>query len=193
MKDRDLLMDWLPYGLGVLVVAGLTHLATVFIMPYVAPHDAFARIAQVTEPNRFMVLERTAEGGTILPFEDPRAYVAVCRYDIAAGPVRVQAEFAADGLVVMSFHDRWGASFYGLTDRGGLRGRLDAIILNQPQLEALDAARADDDEPVQELRLATPTREGFVMARSLILDAADVDAARQRLSSLTCASERAAP
>jgi uncharacterized membrane protein len=193
MKDRDLLMDWLPYGLGVCVVAGITHLAAIFIMPHVAPGDAFARIAAATQPNRFVVLERTPEGGSLLPFEDPRVHVAVCQFDIGGGPVRIQADFASEGLVIMSFHDRRGASFYGLTDRGGLRGKLDAVILDQDQLEAIEAARSEDDEPVQELRLAAPTRQGFVIARSLILDVADVEAARQRLASLNCAVERTQP
>jgi hypothetical protein len=55
-------------------------------------------------------------------------------------------------------------------------------------LEALEALDAED-EPPQELRLLAPTREGFVLAGSLALDPGDLDTARARLSSISCAQE----
>lgn len=185
MKDRDLLMDWLPFVLGALVSAGLVHLISILAIPYLSSQDAWSRLSNAMQPNRFVLLDRGAAGQSLLPFEDPRAFVGACVYDLGAGPVRMQADFSGDGLVIVSFHDRRGASFYGLTDRGGLRGKLDALIVTGSQLEAIDAA-TPEDETVQELRLLSPTPTGYVIARSVIVDSSDAEDARRRLSSLTC-------
>jgi uncharacterized membrane protein len=189
VKDRDLLMDWLPVSLGALAFAGLAHLISIFALPYLSTASAWSRLSNAIQTNRFVVLERGSAGETLLPYEDPRTFVGACVYDLGAGPVRVQADFTGDGLLVVSFHDRQGATFYGLNDRGGLRGKLDALIVTGAQLEAIETA-APDDQPVQELRLLSPTSSGYVIARSVILDSTDVESARQRLALLTCAQQR---
>jgi len=102
----------------------------------------------------------------------------------------VSADFSGEGLVIVSLHDRRGAAFYGLNDRGGLRGKLDALVVTGAQLEAIEAA-TPDDETVQELRLLSSTQVGYVIARSVILDGSDEGAARRRLTSLTCAQQQA--
>ncbi|MBX9760962.1 MAG: DUF1254 domain-containing protein [Beijerinckiaceae bacterium] len=190
MKDRDLLMDWLPVVLGALVLAGVVHILSVLAVPYLSSQDTWSRLARMGEPNRFTIMARGAAGESALPFEDPRTFVAACHYDLAAGPVRVQADFSGDGMVIFSFHERRGATFYGLNDRGGLRGKLDALIVTGAQLQAIEA-ETPDDEQVQELRLMSPSRNGYVLARSVIVDTADVEGARRRLASLTCAQQQA--
>lgn len=187
MSDRAL--GWFAYLLAALIVAGLVHIVTILALPHVATHDSYARLASIAQTNRFTPLPQSAPGAELLPMQDPAMARGVCRYDVTNGPVRVRAEIAGlDGLMTLSFHDRRGASFYATTDRGGLRGRIDVVLLTQNQLEALEALDAED-EPPQELRLLAPTREGFVLAGSLALDPGDFDAARMRLSSITCAQE----
>ncbi len=190
MKDRDLLMDWLPYVVGALVFAALVHFASIFALPWFSSDDAWSRLSRAMQPNRFTMLERGPAGETLLPFEDPRTFSGACIYDLTAGPVRVTADFSGAGLVIVSFHDRRGSAFYGLNDRGGLRGKLDALVVTGAQLQAIEAA-TPDDETVQELRLLSSTKVGYVIARSVIMDGSDVEAARRRLASLTCAQQQA--
>jgi len=187
MSDRTL--GWLIYLLAVLVVAGLVHIVTILALPHVATRDSYARLATIAQTNRFTPLPSPVPGAELLPMQDPAVVRGVCRYDVNNGPVRVRAEIAGlDGLLTLSFHDRRGASFYATTDRGGVRGRIDVVLLTRIQLEALEALDAED-EPPQELRLLAPTREGFVLTGSLALDPGDFDAARGRLSSISCAQE----
>ncbi len=190
MKHRDHVMEWLPFGLGALVFAALIHLASVFAMPYFSTDDAWSRLSRALQANRFAVLERGAAGEQFLPYEDPGTFMGACVFDLAAGPVRVTADFSGEGLVIVSFHDRRGSTFYGLNDRGGLRGKLDALIVTGPQLGAIEAA-TPDDEPVQELRLLSPTPVGYVIARSVIMDRSDVESARRRLAPIACAQQQA--
>lgn len=187
MSDRAL--GWSIYLLAVLVVAGLVHIVTILVLPHVATRDAYARLASIAQINRFAALPPSTPGVELLPQQDPAMVRGACRYNINDGPVRLRADIAGlDGLLTLSFHDRRGATFYATTDRGGLRGRIDVVLLTKNQLEALEALDAED-EPLQELRLLAPTREGFVLAGSLALDPGDYDAARMRLSSISCAQE----
>lgn len=190
MKDRDLLMDWLPYVAGAMVFAALVHIGSVFALPAFSSDDGWSRLSRAMQPNRFTMLERGPAGETLLPFEDPRTFVGACIYDLTAGPVRVTADFTGGGLVIISFHDRRGGAFYGLNDRGGLRGKLDALVVTGAHLQAIEAA-TPDDETGQELRLLSPTQSGYVIARSVIMDGSDVEAARRRLASLACAQQQA--
>lgn len=187
MNERAL--GWFVYLLAVFLVAGLVHIATILALPHVATRDAYARLASVAQTNRFTPLPQPVPGAELLPMQDPAMVRGVCRYDVNGGPVRLRAEIAGfDGLLTLSFHDRQGASFYATTDRGGLRGRIDVVLLTRNQLETLEELDAED-EPLEELRLLAPTREGFVLAGSLALDPGDFDAARARLSSISCTQE----
>jgi uncharacterized membrane protein len=188
VKDRDLVMEWAPFVLGALVFAGLVHILSVFAAPYFSTSDAWSVLSKRVPPNQFAVLDRGAAGEAPLPFEDPRTHLGACVYDLSGGPVRVQADFSGDGLVIVSFHDRRGSVFYGLNDRGGLRGKLDALVVTGSQLQAIEAA-TPDDEPLQELRLLSPTQTGYIIARSVIVSASDAQNAQQRLSTLTCAQQ----
>lgn len=187
MSDRTL--GWLSYLLAALIVAGLVHILTILAIPNVATRDSYARLASFGQTNRFAPLPKAAPGAELLPMQDPAMARSVCRYDVNGGPVRVRAEISGlDGLLTLSFHDRRGASFYATTDRGGLRGRIDVVLLTLSQRDALEALDPEDEAP-QELRLIAPTREGFVLAGSLALDPGDMEAARTRLNLATCAQE----
>lgn len=188
--DDERWMVFILHAVGVALVAGAVHLASVLAIPQLAARDAYARIAQVTAaPNGFTPLPRPAPGAEILPRQDPMLARAACRFDLSEGPVRVRVDLSQlDGLLLLSFHDRQGATFYATTDRGAWRGRIDVLLVTPLQREEVEAQDPDDEAP-QELRLTAPGVEGFVLAGSLALDEADMEAARRRTSLATCAGE----
>ena len=183
-------MVFLLHAVGVAFVAGAVHLSSVLAIPQLAARDAYARIAQAAPaPNAFTPLPRPAPGAEILPRQDPMLARAVCRFDLSQGPVRVRVDLSAfDGLLLLSFHDRQGATFYATTDRGAWRGRIDILLVTPLQREEVEA-QDPDDEATQELRLTAPELEGFILAGSLALDEADMEAARRRTALATCAGE----
>ena len=54
--------------------------------------------------------------------------------------------------------------FYALTDRAATHGVMEAVIVTPAQLRALVAAD-DEDNPSEDLRIVSPTEQGFVLAR----------------------------
>ena len=76
----------------------------------------------------------------------------------ADGPLRVKAPIERSGFVSLSFHTRRGGIFYALTDKAATHGALEALVLTEDQLRALQA-KDDEDTPVQELRIVSTTQD----------------------------------
>ena len=184
----DVVLGIVPFVLSIAVVAGIVHIVSIFAMPRVASRDAFTRVAALVPLDRTTVLPDELRAS--LPFEDPATVPAACRYDLAQGPLHLTGNMAPDMLMVFSFHGRHGQVYYSMTDRGASRGRLDVLVLNQEQLDDVEARDSGDELP-QELRILSPAREGFVLVRALAEQPGDAPEARRRLASLGCALDKA--
>ena len=73
------------------ILAVLVHFVVVLLAPYVASRDAFARLAPLGALNDTVLMPRGSPAAKMLPYADPAVAMAFCRYDLASGPVRVQA------------------------------------------------------------------------------------------------------
>jgi uncharacterized membrane protein len=176
------------YGLGVVFTAGLVHLVSVFAMPQLAPHDAFARLSALAKSNQPSLLPRALPGQELTPFEDPALAQAVCLFDLAQGSLRVRATLAYDELLTLSFRSRTGRVFYAMTDKAAVRGKIDIRVLTAEQLDAVQA-EDDEDNPPQELRLVAPQTKGFVLIDALAPHPSERAAAEARALSVNCAPE----
>jgi uncharacterized membrane protein len=188
MSFGDRLLAWLPWIFATFIIAGIVHLVSILAMPRLATEDAFARIARVAPLHRLTILAGEPAAMKLLPFEDPATAVAVCRFDLSMGPLRLRGKLAGDGLTLMSFRNRFGASFYAMTDRGTSRGSLDVIILTRSQLEAKEADDPEDELP-SELRLVSPSIQGLVMLRALAPEKGFYPQAVEGLKAITCKLE----
>jgi uncharacterized membrane protein len=90
-----------------------------------------------------------------------------------------------DRLMLFSFHSRFGSVFYSMTDRVSTRGRLNVLVLTPDQLNAYEATDTGDELP-KELRITSPSLEGFLLVRSFAVTPDDRPAARAALSALDC-------
>jgi hypothetical protein len=184
------LLEGLAWLVAILCVAGVVHLATIFVLPRVAPGSAYARIAAQATTGKSTLLPAIKPGQEILPLEDPAAALAACTYDLARGPARLRGQLAPDAPMMLSFHGRYGQTFYAMTDRSALRGRIEVVIATRAQLEDIEANDSEDELP-QELRLEAPAPQGFILLRALAERPSLMDEARERLFSLTCENGRA--
>ena len=174
-------------GFVVLTIATATHIASVLLMPHVAPKSAYQHFATTYPAHHLFVLDPQTEHA---PFDDPALLHAVCVFDLSDGPVRLRGPVAADELVTMSMQSDASDVFYSLTDRSAQQGRFDIILLTQAQLDRAEASD-NEDEPVQEQRILTPSLKGFIYIQTLMERPSSRPEAQARLSALTCAQERA--
>ena len=179
---------YFPYVAGCLVIAGIVHLVSVLAMPALASKDAFARISALAGLNQITIIPRFQPGAELFPFFDPAMALGVCRYDLAAAPLRLSVGVANDSLLLISFHDRFGRVYYAMTDRAAVRGRIEAVIVTQKQLEELEARDSDDDLQ-QDLRLVTQQREGYVLFQALAEQEGDHAAASRLVGAANCRSD----
>ena len=188
MSLFERLSGFAPWALASLLLAGIVHLASILLMPQVAPRDSFARLAAYLEPGGVHALPAVVPGQEVLPFLDPAFAYAACGYDLSAAPLRLRAVFAPGALVSMSFQSRKGQLYYSLTDRAASRGKIDILVLTAAELAAVEA-QDNEDEALQELRLLAPDRRGFVLLRALAVTPGDFAQAQSRLAAVTCAPE----
>lgn len=186
MSIGERLLGLAPWALAALCIAGITHLASILLMPAVAPRDSYARLAPYFAGAGLHPLPLAEPGQELLPFLDPAFAYAVCGYELGAGPLRLRASFAAAPLISLSFHSRRGLIYYSFTDRAASRGKIEVVVLTSAQLAAAEE-QDSEDEPAQELRLLAPETQGFVLLRSLAASPADLPAAQARLAAVSCA------
>jgi uncharacterized membrane protein len=192
MRIPDRYLDYLPWAIATAMIAGIVHIVSVLLMPTLAPHDAFARLADAAKSAErtdggVALLPAAAPGAETLPFEDPALAEGVCVYDLTKGLLRVRATADGDDFLGLSFHAGAGRIFHALTDRGAIKGKIDIVVGDLRQIGALELADGGAP-PVQEVRVTAPTKRGFVLIRSLAKRASDQTRARQRLHTVKCES-----
>lgn len=171
--------------LAVVLVAGIVHLSSVFLLPAVATRSSFVRLAGVPPGQGFQPLPRPTPGDTSLPFTDPGVLLAACRYDLAGGAYRVRVDIDSGALMSLSFHSRVGIVFSTLTDRAALGGKLDVLLGTAAQIDAVEAADTDDF-PTREVRLVSPSPVGMIFVRAMAPSTTGEGALARRLAAAEC-------
>lgn len=165
-----------------LAVAGVTHAATVLMLPWQSHRDAFARVAALGPMGTRITVPDAGSAHDPLPFTDPAFVTAVCRYDLKVQPFRIAAAPIEDGFVTLGFHSRHGIAFYGLTRRAG---DADPLVLRLVEPSGGRPAVADLD--AHEITIETPEAEGFVSLATPL--AGDATEAHERLARFGCGSD----
>jgi uncharacterized membrane protein len=179
------------FWLGVLlIVAGITHIISILLMPRLAPNNAYQRFARSLPVNHLSLLAAQTDSAVLqaMPFRDPAMMKAICVFDVSAGAVRVRGQTMPDQVTTFSFHSNKGDVFYSLTDRSVVQGRVDIVLLNQAQLDQLEAAD-NEDEPVQELRILVPSQRGFAVIQTLAERQSQRQEAQARLGAMSCVAD----
>ena len=169
------------------LLAAIVHFVVILATPWVATRDAYARLADRGRADETVALPPSGPTERLLPYADPAVSTAFCRYDLAAGPIRIRAP-TGRAFSSMSFHTRHGLAFYALTDKAGAHGTIEAVLATPDDVRAL-AARDDEESPSRDLRIAAPDREGYVMVRVFSEMPSLRAEAEAAAKGLTCAPE----
>ncbi|GGK17419.1 DUF1254 domain-containing protein [Salinarimonas ramus] len=187
-----------------IVLAAMTHIAAILMLPWLARQDAYARLAPTASAENAVLVAAPRAGGfgevdaplpeTWLPLHDPALAVGACAYDLADGPLRVSAP---DGALfqTISLHARGAGAYYAITDRAAVRGRLELVVATRDQLDAIlaeEAAAQVETGPADafgDLRVVAPTREGFVLVRTLAAFPSEAPLAEALVEAVSCTIE----
>lgn len=191
MNQIDRLLAALLWLLGVLAIAGITHIATIFALPEIMAKDKSARISELSKPGQLTLLPAPRANKQVMPFADPAMVQSVCPFDLSQGGLRMHADVESGRLLTFSFRTSSGQVFYSMTDLAAHQGKIDVAVLTAAQLEIVEAGD-DEDDPSQDLRLVAPDSQGFVIVSALADYQSDRADAEERVKSVVCAVEELA-
>jgi uncharacterized membrane protein len=174
------------------VIAGLmlglvVHLATLIAIPSLATRSAAARIEALVREGGFRPIPPPTPQASLLPGADPSLRLAICRYDLGAGPLRVRAG-APGGFFSVSFYTPDGLNFYSLTDRAAAEGGIELTVYTA--LQIADVRTREGPDTPEALRLEAPTPQGFVVFRALVPEASYAAAVERALADARCETAR---
>lgn len=196
----DRVVELLPWALAVLFGAVAIHLLTILATPAFAPHSVYRRLARPLPPGEIIRFGRAAPGGPDPAYADPFAAIALCRFDLTQGPLRLRARADGDHPLSVSVRLADGTVIYSAGDRQTPGGRFNLLVMTEKQAEAreqaLEAAEEESDakrEGEDELRLVSPGKAGFAVARALSLREGGFGEAASQLANVECAVEKPVP
>jgi uncharacterized membrane protein len=196
----DRAIDLIPWLLAALFGGVAIHLIAVLALPDLAPGSAYRKLALKTPVGQVALLPRAAPGAPGPTFADPFAALALCRFDLTKGPMRLRARADGDRPFSVSVRLADGVIIFSANDRQTPKGRFNILLMTQAQADAQDLARdnADTDQDASpaeegELRLISPGKTGFALFRALSLREGDYEAAATGRSSVECAAETTPP
>jgi uncharacterized membrane protein len=167
-----------------LVLAGLIHIVAVLTLPLLAPKNAHARLAALGPANTMIQLPLAAPGKQVMPMMAPDVYYAMCRYDLAEGPVRLNARIA-DDLWLIAFYTPEGENFYTVVGADMKRTELNLVIASADQ--TVEEAGVDAPETSDEVVVVnSPVSEGIALIRAPLAGPSRSARAMRALEATSC-------
>jgi uncharacterized membrane protein len=179
----------IPWGIAALFGAVAIHLVAILAMPMVTTNSAYDRLVRPEPVGKLVLLPRATPKADDTAFSDPFAALALCRFDLNKGPLRLRAQADGDHPLSVSVRLDDGVIIYSANDRQAPHGRFDLLIVTQAQADAQDAD-STSEAPENELRLISPGINGFVLIRAMSLGEGDYKATAARRAKIQCSVEK---
>src|SRR5262249_49362274 len=143
---------------GVLL-GGIVHLVSVLVLPRIATQDAYARLTPMTKLNAVSPLPVAEPGNAPMPFMDPAFAIAICRYDLSGGSIKLAVP-VSQAYTSVSFYTRNEVAYYAINDRSAGRKVIELDLMTEEQ----HAALPEDEEVTAADRLIidSPSVTGLI-------------------------------
>ena len=177
------MIRWLLWIAGGLVLGGIVHLTTILVLPRTATRDAYARLAPLAPINGFALLPAPTPEASSVPFMDPAFATAVCRYDLAKGPVKLTVP-VSQAYTSVTFYTRYDVAYYAINDRAAGRRAIELDLMTPQQ-----HAQIPEDEDVtaaDRLIIDSPSKTGLIVLRALAQEPGFMPTARAALAAAQC-------
>ncbi|MDB5656839.1 MAG: hypothetical protein JWQ94_4452 [Tardiphaga sp.] len=166
-----------------IVIGGIVHLVSVLALPRIATQDAYSRLASITAVNSVTALPLTEPGNALLPLMDPAFALAVCRYDLSNGPIKLAVP-VSQSYTSVSFYTRSDVAYYAINDRSAGRRVIELDLMTEAQ-----HAELPEDEDVtaaDRLIIDSPTATGLIVLKALAAEPGLMTQAQASLAAAKC-------
>lgn len=177
---------WLLWLASGLLLGGIVHLATILLLPRSATQDAYSRLAPTSPANAIVLLAPPSPDNAPVPYMDPAFAVAICRYDLNAGPLKLTTP-VGQAYTSVSFYTRRGVVYYAINDRAAGRRVIELDLMTPEQ-----RGQIPEDEEItaaDRLIVEAPTPTGLIVLKVLAPEPGAMPAARGILAAARCSSQ----
>ena len=167
---------------GVLL-GGVVHLVSVLALPRIATQDAYSRLTPMTNLNAVTALPLADPNNAPMPFMDPAFAVAICRYDLTDGALKLTVP-VSQAYTSVSFYTRNEVAYYAINDRSAGRKVIELDLMTEDQHSALP----EDEEVTAADRLIidSPTTTGLIVLKALAPEPGLMPQAQAALAASSC-------
>jgi uncharacterized membrane protein len=177
------MIRWLMWTLGGVLLGGIVHLATVLAMPRAAAQDAYSRLTPLAPVNTMTLLPAPTPEASIVPFTDPAFAAAVCRYDLSAGSIKLNAP-VSEAYTSVTFYTRNSVAYYAINDRAAGRRAIELDLMTVTQ--HAEVPEEEDVTAADRLIIDSPTITGIIALRALAPEPGLMPMARRALAAAQC-------
>jgi uncharacterized membrane protein len=173
------------------IVLGLVvHLVSVLALPRIATQDAYSRLTPMTKLNGVTQLPLADPGTSPMPFMDPAFALAICRYDLSGGPIKLAVP-VSQAYTSVSFYTRNEIAYYAINDRSAGRKVIELDLMTEAQHNELP----EDEEitAADRLIIDSPSTTGLIVMKALAPEPGLMPQAQSSLAAATCAPQTEPP
>ncbi|MBR0956245.1 DUF1254 domain-containing protein [Bradyrhizobium japonicum] len=173
------------------VVLGLVvHLVSVLALPRIATQDAYSRLTPMTKVNAVTQLPLADPNNSPMPFMDPAFALAICRYDLSGGPIKLTVP-VSQAYTSVSFYTRNEIAYYAINDRSAGRKVIELDLMTEAQHNELP----EDEEVTAADRLIidSPSTTGLILMKALAPEPGLMPQAQGSLQAATCGPQTEQP
>jgi uncharacterized membrane protein len=172
---------------GVLL-GGVVHLVSVLALPRIASQDAYSRLTPMTKLNAVTPLPDP--NNAPMPFMDPAFALAICRYDLSGGPIKLTVP-VSQAYTSVSFYTHNEVAYYAINDRSAGRKVIELDLMTEAQHNELP----EDEEVTAADRLIidSPTATGLIVLKAMAPEPGLMPQAQASLAASSCKVQTDAP
>ena len=174
---------WLLLALGGVVLGGIVHLATIIILPRTATQDAYSRLARSAPVDAVTPVPAPTPQAAPMPFMDPAFALAVCRYDLSQGPLKLSVP-VSPAYTSVSFYTRYDVAYYAINDRAAGRRVIELELMTTDQHNQMP--EDEDVTAADRLIVESPTLTGLIAIRALAPEPGLMPLAQKAVAAAQC-------
>ena len=174
---------------GVLL-GGVVHLVSVLALPRIATQDAYSRLATMTKLNAVTALPLADPNNAPMPFMDPAFAIAICRYDLSGGPIKLAVP-VSQAYTSVSFYTRNEVAYYAINDRSAGRRVIELDLMTEAQHAELP--EEEDVTSADRLIIDSPTSTGLIVMKALAAEPGLMAQAQASLAAANCSTQTEPP
>jgi uncharacterized membrane protein len=169
--------------IGGVLLGGVVHLVSVLALPRIATQDAYSRLTPLTKLNAVTPLALATPNDAPMPLMDPAFAIAICRYDLSSGPIKLTVPVSL-AYTSVSFYTRNDVAYYAINDRSAGRRLIELDLMTEAQ-----HAELPEDEDVtaaDRLIIDSPTATGLIVLKALAPEPGLMPQAQATLAASSC-------